>query len=878
MATAPSYTEEAYRAAVKWGIDPDIFLRQIGQESGFNPNAVSPAGAVGIAQFMPATAQALGVDPTDPVASLDGAARHMRYLLDKYGSYELALAAYNAGEGNVDQYGGVPPFQETQQYVSTILGGGGGVTSSGGIPNPFADSGGGGSLPGSGDVVYNGSGQAFVWSTTAQKYVREPSLDNASKSADFTSSYELAQLEATKRGQDISIRGQDLDQQYRNATLARDAADAATAKDQWLQEQQVRIAQLGQEQERIDIARQSADRDYQIQLANLAYLEDKQAFDESMSIRTETRETQAQIFNQQAVVADFEMRKVDAEQRAKEVNAQLQQEVALFNAGKAADVSMFNIDQQTKTAMFNSEGAMNAQMFNAEMGFAVDQANKQEERLRQERLQRLATDIGTLAADPIDRGKYAATVLANSGWGEMDAALLGADNRTSDSLMPLEALLRQREDVMGQDANPYSFDPVTFQPISAGQASFTPAKASQISGPDYSGVKMPSPNTTPFDASSVQKSSGATPQMKTAQAKANYVQSGQTTMPAASTGQNSLISGATGQPLTAEERAQIPDFVLEELVRTGIIPAAAEGGIMDGAYLGDEKGPEAHIPFGNGLRMVIPANLTQAMMGDGASIQPVDMAPSRNIFGNIGMPVNGMPDWEALRSRWMEQYGGMRNGIDQWADNLPPAVKAMIEKYRNGARPPAMTNPAGPEPDMAMYPQPSAGRGAEPSRASRPAAQPKQARAAASQQGSRVVSGPYIGNPDDSFHVPIPGTNMTVIQPRKGRSADGMPAMATGGLFAEGSLFEGLLGGDSDRQRAQDFLNEALRRGRAGTPYSGRLPTAVFASSPGFDQTNAELLASLNAMAGREPAESFLARARMLTPAAWGEQAVGRTR
>ncbi len=120
---AVDYQAAAAAAATKHGLNPAIFVKQIGQESGFDPAAVSPAGAQGIAQFMPGTAEQLGVDPSDPLASLDAAARYMSTLLtNNKGSYPLALAAYNAGQGAVDQYGGVPPYAETQQYVASILG------------------------------------------------------------------------------------------------------------------------------------------------------------------------------------------------------------------------------------------------------------------------------------------------------------------------------------------------------------------------------------------------------------------------------------------------------------------------------------------------------------------------------------------------------------------------------------------------------------------------------------------------------------------------------------------------------------------------------------------------------------------------------------
>lgn len=117
------YQELARTIAIEEGVDPDLFVRLIQQESGFNPNARSPKGAMGLAQLMPGTAEMLGVDPTDPVQNLRGGARYLKTQLDDFGSVPLALAAYNAGPGNVRKYDGIPPFKETQGYVSRILGG-----------------------------------------------------------------------------------------------------------------------------------------------------------------------------------------------------------------------------------------------------------------------------------------------------------------------------------------------------------------------------------------------------------------------------------------------------------------------------------------------------------------------------------------------------------------------------------------------------------------------------------------------------------------------------------------------------------------------------------------------------------------------------------
>src|SRR5215472_11771477 len=122
--TAGDYIDQARQAAQAAGIDPEIFTRQIQQESGFDPAARSPVGAVGIAQFMPATAQGLGIDPMNAGQALVAAAQEDARRLQQYGGdWAKTLASYNAGPGAVAQYGGVPPYQETQDYVQRILGG-----------------------------------------------------------------------------------------------------------------------------------------------------------------------------------------------------------------------------------------------------------------------------------------------------------------------------------------------------------------------------------------------------------------------------------------------------------------------------------------------------------------------------------------------------------------------------------------------------------------------------------------------------------------------------------------------------------------------------------------------------------------------------------
>jgi hypothetical protein len=110
------------QAARDYGVSPALLVAMMRVESAFDPQAVSPKGAVGLMQLMPATADLLAVeDPTDPAQNIDGGARWLRRMLDRFeGDLDLALAAYNAGPETVSRYGGIPPYRETQQYVRAV--------------------------------------------------------------------------------------------------------------------------------------------------------------------------------------------------------------------------------------------------------------------------------------------------------------------------------------------------------------------------------------------------------------------------------------------------------------------------------------------------------------------------------------------------------------------------------------------------------------------------------------------------------------------------------------------------------------------------------------------------------------------------------------
>ncbi|WP_045422804.1 lytic transglycosylase domain-containing protein [Vibrio jasicida] len=115
------YCQTIRASSQRYGVPEQLIISVIHHESAFNPNAVSPKGAKGLMQLMDINSRAANINPFNPKENIDTGTALLARLIKKYNDIELALAAYNAGEGNVDKYNGVPPFTETQRYVANVL-------------------------------------------------------------------------------------------------------------------------------------------------------------------------------------------------------------------------------------------------------------------------------------------------------------------------------------------------------------------------------------------------------------------------------------------------------------------------------------------------------------------------------------------------------------------------------------------------------------------------------------------------------------------------------------------------------------------------------------------------------------------------------------
>ena len=278
---------------------------------------------------------------------------------------------------------------------------------------------------------------------------------------------------------------------------------------------------------------------------NEAFAIDKDGYARSVDNVKLQREAQSELFKQQTEVARLTAEQVGLVARRDESQASLDQAVNLANLSAEQRGKEFNVTQE----------------------FNVQRANEEAARARQQQLQTLGTDIGKLGADSGDRGKYAATILANSGWGQVDRALSGTNMNTTASLSPLESLLRQREAVQNLSDKPYTYTPTTI----------STAARTQMGPVDFSRMQMPtaqplaaftSPGRyTPTTQTTVQVPNAA-PASIGAGTAAPSAPSAQSAPSAPSAGSSAPMpsSGAAANPYSGMGSAV--DFYPDDIVRT----------------------------------------------------------------------------------------------------------------------------------------------------------------------------------------------------------------------------------------------------------------------------------------------------------------------
>jgi len=625
-----------------------------------------------------------------------------------------------------------------------------------------------------------------------------------------------------------------------------------------------------------DIQRNSDDT--VIAVRNLQFAEDKNAYANSVKNVELSRDSQKDIFAQQTSIANLKTQQAQMFAQRDQAQATLNQTVNLANAGAENETGRFNTTQQ----------------------FNVQRANEEAARARQQQLQSLGTDIGKLAADPGDRAKYASTVLANSGWGRENTAMAGQDLRTTDSMAPLEALLRQRESVQGQTANPYTYTPLTASKV--GKETLAPI--------DLSGVKLPSeynptafvaPVSTlkPFELPRTSSPSGTgTYNPSAPTVGSTYNAATNTSGPTTTLSSGQVVAGGWGMAygggtreeefIVGDSRSGRPTGYEEIIVNPThapihVIPNHNMSNYFEGTmnqyrqmprYA--EGAPEA--PSGDAIRNYLNA-MTQAgkreealkvLADNGYKMDEPEAPPAAesrvpNIFERTDLG-QGPSEADLYPEQKRTGFSQGPSEADLYSAELPnnmglgqgPSSEADQQYARNPrgrAESPFMR-------DLGRL------RGAVSGLFSPMSEEDRQSQL----KQYRNMPGGYS---TPRYEMGTPSYAMGTSCP-----TCGSPNFANGTMpvYADGTdgVFGGL-GADTDRSLATSFLNDASSRARAGTPWSqGNLPTSVYASSPGFNPSAAKTLASIRAQATGQSSEDFLRSADLYKPGSVSETSIGR--
>lgn len=291
-----------------------------------------------------------------------------------------------------------------------------------------------------------------------------------------------------------------------------------------------------------------------LERTNAAFNQSRMLYAEARDDKRLAMEASNALFAQQNSISNLQLSIVQMQQRRAELQSQLDWGAETLNTGVINDINRFN----------------------AQMGFSVEQANVAAQQRKQEQLQSLARDISESAKAPGDYGKLAALTLANSGWGQANTAIgRGEDLRTTESTAPLESQLRTRMAVQAQPDRPFTFTPITP----------TLATAPVLAPLDFSAIKIPQiqPAPAPVPAPSAGASGAGT--INTSSAAGNYTTSGGSA--------GGSLQVVNGQPVFVSNSGQT--FTTSD----GGFTAAANGGMVSGAYISGERGPELNIPLGD---------------------------------------------------------------------------------------------------------------------------------------------------------------------------------------------------------------------------------------------------------------------------------------
>ncbi len=521
MAIPGALLDTAVAAANAYGVNEDVFLNQVMQESGFDPSADS-GQASGISQFTPETADSLGIDPSDPVQSLYGQASLMRSYLDKYGgSYPLALAAYNAGPGAVDRYGGVPPFAETQNYVQTILGNsGGGISPMSPAPAPTPP-----------PSIYGGGGG------TTTKAPAEPKINGltAEQAATLAASHGYVPTNPTvltgggNQGFATQFQGPD-GNPVTLESIAKGLTKAPSATG-------------------------------------------------GTSGNPLTRSVGGVLYQYNPTTGNWEAAAGGG------TSGGTGGSLAYNPAYQAAQIQKTNTDiAQAKVAQ---NWLVQKQLFEQRNNL-TDQAIK----TRQQVID-IGTKIGELAANPIDRGQEAATILGMGGaWGMANRQ----SEITNDSLVPLQNALSSQQSAMGDLGNIQRMADTAqtaFNNYNPQTGVFPQQAAAPVAAPGA----PPAPSSAPLPSSQpVLPPSAMTPP----------------TPGTPNTTPPGLDLNLGQPPLAPPPQGGItPDAFIRPLP-PGTLPGLATGGDTEGAYISGEKGPEINIPSTTNPGETVVINAEQA--------------------------------------------------------------------------------------------------------------------------------------------------------------------------------------------------------------------------------------------------------------------------